>query len=47
MQLSDDMDRDAQQLIRENLERVLAERPGDTDVLHYLARWHLYDASRS
>ncbi|MEM8737154.1 MAG: tetratricopeptide repeat protein [Planctomycetota bacterium] len=47
IQLSDDMDRAQQQLAREDLERVLAVRPQDTDVLHFLARWHLYDANRS
>lgn len=47
MQLSDSMDRARQQDIRKDLETVLAVRPEDTDVLHYLARWHLYDAGRS
>lgn len=46
MQLSDSMDRTRQQEVRQDLEFVLAARPNDTDVLHYLARWHLYDASR-
>ncbi len=47
MRLSDDMDRGEQQAIRETLEGVLAVRPDDTDVMHYLGRWHLYDARRS
>ncbi len=47
MQLSDAMDRTQQQQIREDLEFVLAQHPEDTDVLHYLARWHLYDANRT
>lgn len=44
--ISDDLDRDEQQQIRLRLEEVLASSPQDTDVLHYLARWHLYDADR-
>ncbi|MEM9881961.1 MAG: tetratricopeptide repeat protein [Planctomycetota bacterium] len=47
VQLSDSMSRGDQQQVLDDLERVLAERPGDTDVLHHLARWHLYDANRS
>ncbi len=47
MQLSDDMARTVQQEIRQTLERVHEARPQDTDVMHYLARWHLYDAGRS
>jgi len=47
IQISDAMDRQRQQQIRQDLEFVLAERPDDTDVLHYLARWHLYDANRT
>ncbi|MEO1235376.1 MAG: tetratricopeptide repeat protein [Planctomycetota bacterium] len=46
VQISDDIDRSEQQSIREDLERVLEVRPEDTDVLHFLARWHLYDAGR-
>ncbi|MEM6852870.1 MAG: tetratricopeptide repeat protein [Planctomycetota bacterium] len=47
VQISDTMDRTKQQEIREDLEFVLAAEPNDTDVLHYLARWHLYDANRT
>ncbi|MEO0514998.1 MAG: tetratricopeptide repeat protein [Planctomycetota bacterium] len=47
VQLSDAMDRTEQQQIRQDLEFVLSQRPDDTDVLHYLARWHLYDANRT
>lgn len=47
MQLSDSMDRTRQQEVRQDLEFVLTARPNDTDVLHYLARWHLYDANRT
>lgn len=47
IQISDAMDRSRQQQVREDLEFVLVARPNDTDVLHYLARWHLYDANRT
>lgn len=47
VQISDSMDRAKQQEIRKDLETVLAARPNDTDVLNYLARWHLYDANRN
>ncbi|MBB6429300.1 tetratricopeptide repeat protein [Algisphaera agarilytica] len=47
VQISDAMDRTRQQEIRQDLETVLQARPGDTDVLYYLARWHLYDANRT
>jgi tetratricopeptide (TPR) repeat protein len=47
LQLSDDMDRGEQQQALETLQRVHEARPNDTDVLHHLARWHLYDAGRS
>ncbi|MEM6458023.1 MAG: tetratricopeptide repeat protein [Planctomycetota bacterium] len=47
VQLSDSMARGDQQQALDDLETVLAQRPDDTDVLHHLARWHLYDAGRS
>ncbi|MEM1107935.1 MAG: tetratricopeptide repeat protein [Planctomycetota bacterium] len=47
VQLSDAIDRTQQQQIREDLETVLAQRPEDTDALHFLARWHVYDANRT
>lgn len=46
IQLSDAMDRAKQQQVRVLLEDVLTARPDDTDVLHFLSRWHLYDANR-
>ncbi len=45
-QLGEKMDRAAQQSVKDDLERVLAERPGDTDVLHHLAQWYVFDANR-
>ncbi|MEM9418233.1 MAG: tetratricopeptide repeat protein, partial [Planctomycetota bacterium] len=47
VQLSDAMDRSRQQEVRQDLETVLSARPDDTDVLHFLARWHLHDANRT
>ena len=44
--LSESVDRDEQDEIREGLEQVLAAKPDDTDAMHFLARWHLFDAKR-
>jgi len=44
--LSESVDRDQQDEIREGLERVLEAKPDDTDAMHFLARWHLFDAKR-
>lgn len=44
--LSESVDRDQQDEIREGLESVLEAKPDDTDAMHFLARWHLFDAKR-
>ncbi|MEE9404747.1 MAG: tetratricopeptide repeat protein, partial [Algisphaera sp.] len=44
--LSESVDRDQQAEILNGLERVLEDRPDDTDTMHFLARWHLFDAKR-
>ncbi len=44
--LSESVDRDLQDEIREGLELVLTTMPDDTDAMHFLARWHLFDAKR-
>ena len=44
--LSESVDRDQQDEIRDGLEAVLEARPDDTDAMYFLARWHLFDAKR-
>ena len=46
LNLSEAADRQAQDNVRGGLEKVLEARPDDTDAMHFLARWHLFDAKR-